>query len=239
VRKAQKRNKRSHNCQHPAFCKRVSLLCLKYEGAYTDNPKEMSPVIHLQASWIIGAYGTRDQRDCRLVAIAGLLPDADGLVLGLDLVNQWLGRPDSLFYATYHHFLFHGLLGALLTAALMAAFAKDRLRVGLLALIVFHFHLLCDLIGSRGPSPEDLWPIYYLGPFTKEPMWLWKGQWALDAWPNRLIGVIALVWSLWLAVEKGHSILGVFHRRSDGVVVAVLRRWRQRLLDLRRAKPLH
>jgi hypothetical protein len=41
-----------------------------------------------------------------------------------------------------------------------------------LSLVTFHLHLLCDLAGFRGPSPEDLWPIFYFGPFDKDPMWL-------------------------------------------------------------------
>jgi inner membrane protein len=191
----------------------------------------MSPITHLLASWVVGAYGTRDQRDCRLVAIAGLLPDADGLGMGMDIANEMLGRGDSLYYATYHHFLCHGLLGALIVSAFMGAFARDRLRVALLAFAVFHLHLLCDLVGSRGPAPEDLWPIFYFGPFTKNPMTLWKGQWPLEAWQNRVIGLVLFGWCFQLAVQKGHSILGVFHRRSDRVVVDVLRQWKIKMLQ--------
>ena len=74
----------------------------------------------------------------------------------------------------------------------LACFARQRLRAAVLCLIVFHLHLLCDLIGSRGPSAVDLWPIFYFGPFSKDPMWLWKGQWPLDAWPNPVFFAIAI-----------------------------------------------
>jgi len=52
----------------------------------------------------------------------------------------------------------------------------------------------------------------------------------LEAWPNRIIGAALLAWALWLATERGHSILGVFSPRADGVVVPVLQRWRKALL---------
>ncbi len=46
----------------------------------------MSPETHLLASWIIAAKATDNPRDCRLVTLAGILPDADGAwyKLGMD-----------------------------------------------------------------------------------------------------------------------------------------------------------
>ena len=124
-----------------------------------------------------------------------------------------------------HHYLLHGALGGILIAALMACFARHRWRVALLALLVFHLHLLCDFVGSRGPAPEDLWPIFYLGPFDKDPMWVWKGQWRLDGWFNRWLSVALFVWGLWLPLRLGYSVVGVFNRRADQVFVGVLRKW--------------
>jgi inner membrane protein len=108
----------------------------------------------------------------------------------------------------------------------IAAKATDNSRdCRLVALAVFHLPLLCDFVGSRGPDPVDLWPIFYFGPFDKDPIWIWKGQWQLDAWPNRLISVGLLAGSFWLAIPRGHSFVGVFSRRLDGVFVKVLRKW--------------
>lgn len=185
----------------------------------------MSPEAHLFASWIIAAKTTDNPRDCRIVALAGLLPDADGLVLVADWVSAWLGRPEVYLYQRYHHFLLHGLWAAVLFAVVAGCLAKRRLRVVLLTLAVFHLHLVCDLVGSRGPSAYDLWPVFYLGPFSKQFMWIWHGQWPLDAWPNRVIAVGLFAWALWLAVKEGHSVVGVFSRRADVVVVGVLRKW--------------
>lgn len=186
----------------------------------------MSPITHLLASWIIAAKTTDNPRDCRLVTLAGILPDADGLGLLIDLPNRLFRHKEAFFYPQYHHWLLHGALGAVLIAGLLACFARQHWRVALLALIVFHLHLLCDLVGSRGPSPNDLWPIFYLGPFSTHPMWTWHGQWRLDGWQNRVITVTLLLWALWLASRRNDSLVGVFSRRADAIFVGVLRKWR-------------
>jgi hypothetical protein len=56
-------------------------------------------------------------------------------------------------------------------------------------------------------------------------MWIWKGQWRLDAWPLRLLTVTMFFAALWLAVRRGYSFVGVFNRRVDEVFVRVLRKW--------------
>ena len=187
----------------------------------------MSPETHLFASWIIAAKTTNNLRDCRLVTLAGILPDADGLGLLVDWANEVLGRKTTFLYQNYHHYVLHGAFGALLVTAILTCFARQRGRVALMSLLVFHLHLLCDFIGSRGPTATDLWPICYLGPFTMNSMyWYWTGQWRLDGWQNRYLTVVLFFWSLWLATELGHSFVGVFNRRADAVFVAVLRKWR-------------
>lgn len=185
----------------------------------------MSPEAHLFASWIVAAKTTDNPRDCRLVALAGILPDADGLGLLVDVTNAALGRPVSVSYADYHHFLLHGALGAAVVTLVLTSFARNRWRVALLALALFHLHLLCDFIGSRGPSPLDVWPIHYLGPVSRHPRWEWSGQWRLDSWQNKCVFVALFVWSWRLTLTLGHSVAGVFNRRVDAAVVGVLRGW--------------
>jgi len=189
----------------------------------------MTLVTHFFVSWVIAAKTTDNPRDCRLVTLAGVLPDADGLGLVVDAANRALGLRETLSYEHYHHFLLHGIFGGLVIATLLACFAQRRWRVLLLALLVFHVHLLCDIVGSRGPEPFDLWPLYYLGPFSKNVMWIWKGQWQLDAWPNRILSVVMFVWSLRIAVQRGYSFVGVFNRRLDEIFVGVLRKWDEAL----------
>ena len=191
----------------------------------------MNPETHLLASWVIGAKGTDNARDCRLVALAGILPDADGLGLLADAVARGLSWRKTLFYEHYHHYLLHGALGAVAITFFLVCFARQKWRVAALCMLVFHLHLLCDFVGSRGPAPEDLWPIFYLGPFDKDPMWIWRGQWPLDAWVNRLVTVGLLGWSMWLGARLGYSFVGVFSKRLDHVFVGVLRKWQSNLLE--------
>jgi len=188
----------------------------------------MAPLTHLLASWVIAAKTTDNPRDCRLVTLAGVLPDLDGLGLLVDGAAYVLGYKRTQFYLHYHHYLLHGALGGALIALAMAGFARRPIRVLLLSPVVFHLHLLCDFVGSRGPDPVDLWPIFYFGPFDKDPMWIWQGQWPLDAWRNRILTLVLFFWALWLALPRGYSFVGVFNRRLDGVLVGVLRKWARR-----------
>ena len=185
----------------------------------------MSPTTHLLASWIVAAYTTDNLRDRRLVTLAGVVPDLDGLSIVIDIANGSFARGNLYYYPQYHHWLLHGLPAALLCSAILAAFGRRRWHVFGLAFLVFHLHLLCDLVGSRGPDATDLWPIFYFGPLSQHPMWTWKHQWGLDSWSNRIITVMLFVWALWLAVKRGDSFVGVFNRRIDRVFVGVLRKW--------------
>jgi LexA-binding, inner membrane-associated putative hydrolase len=190
----------------------------------------MSPITHLLASWIIAAKTTDNLRDTRLVTLAGVLPDIDGLGILVDMANGSLARNNPVYFDKYHHWLAHGLPGALVCALILACFAMRRWRVFWLVLLVFHVHLLCDLVGARGPGLKDFWPIFYLGPLSRSPMLMWKYQWALNAWPNRLLTAILLFCALWMGAKRGDTVVGVFNRRLDRIVVGVLQKWRLAML---------
>jgi inner membrane protein len=185
----------------------------------------MSPETHVLLSWIVAAKTTDNPRDCRLVALAGVLPDADGLGIFVDWTRAALGHPGPSLYQQYHHFLLHGAFGAAVIAGLLTCFAKNCGKVALLALLTFHLHLFCDYIGSRGPSPADIWPICYLEPFRRLPIWMWRGQWQLDGWQNKLVFLVVFVWAWRMTLVLGHSVVGVFNRRADAVFVRVVRGW--------------
>jgi inner membrane protein len=185
----------------------------------------MSPETHLFASWLAGTRTTRTERDLRLAALAGILPDADGLGLLVDWANAGFGRRPTYYYAEYHHVIFHGLPGAIIIALALSVFATDRWRVLVNAFFLVHLHLLCDFIGSRGPSPGDLWPIYYLSPLRSHPMWIWRGQWPLDGWQNHAINLGLFLACLAVAVRSGRSFVGVFSARADRIFTATLQQW--------------
>jgi len=98
-----------------------------------------------------------------------------------------------------------------------------------MCLITFHLHLLCDLLGSRGPSPADLWPICYSEPLFRHPVWFWKGQWRLDGWQNQLASVVVFALSIWVAARRGFSIAEFSGARVDAAVVGVLQKWRGKI----------
>src|SRR5262249_58237132 len=93
-------------------------------GCWEDGVRRVvSPVTHLLASWIIAAKTTDNQRDCRLVTLAGILPGVDGLGLGVDMAREALGYRGSLLFSHYHPYLFHGFPGGLLIAAVLPGFS--------------------------------------------------------------------------------------------------------------------
>lgn len=67
-------------------------------------------------------------------------------------------------------------------------------------------------------------------------MFMWSGQWRLDGWQNRVITIVLLFWSLWIASGREDSIVGVFNQRVDRAVIPVLKKWRNALLP-RKPKP--
>ena len=192
----------------------------------------MSPLAHYVGSWLIASVTTENPRDRKLVTLAGVLPDADGLGAIPDLVGSWFSGRECTFYyyQKYHHLLLHGWPGAVVVSILLAFFARQRWRVLLLALLMYHLHLLCDLVGSRGPTPGDLWPICYSEPLFRHPLWFWRYQWKLDGWQNQTIFIVIFAAALWLAVKKGFSFVEVISRRLDAVFVKVIRNWCEEFL---------
>jgi hypothetical protein len=122
----------------------------------------------------------------------------------------------------------HGLPGALFLALSASFLAFRRLHVFLCSLAIIHLHLLCDLIGSRGPDPYDIWPIYYLAPFSEELTLQWQGQWALDAWPNMVVTGLLIAYVLYRTVAFGRSPVSMFSMKVNIAVTETLRkRWNQ------------
>ena len=191
----------------------------------------MSPLTHLVGSWLVAVATTDNPRDRKLVTWAGVLPDADGLGVIPDVVGSWIsGKECSFhFYQTYHHLLLHGWPGAIGVSILLTLWARGKWRVLLLCLFTFHLHLLCDLVGSRGPTIGDLWPICYSEPFFRHPIWFWKHQWKLDGWQNQTIFIVLLTASFRVAAKHGYSFVEVISQRLDSVFVKVLQKWRHDL----------
>ena len=192
----------------------------------------MSPVVHLMGSWLVGSVAAKNSRDRQLVALAGIIPDLDGFGMIVDVTRSIISdQPNTFqFYARYHHVLCHGWPAAIVLCGLLTFFARERWRTFGFCLVTFHLHLLCDLLGSRGPSPSDLWPICYSEPVFRYPIWFWKNQWKLDGWQNQLVFLAIFIISLKRAISSSSSVVEIFSNRADHVFIKVLRGWHNRIL---------
>jgi len=92
----------------------------------------------------------------------------------------------------------------------------------LLVFISFHLHLLCDLIGARGPD-GDQWPIPYLKPFSNTLQLTWHGQWALNAWQNFAITGLLLLATFWIAWRYDSSPIELVSQPANRALTQTLR----------------
>jgi hypothetical protein len=195
-----------------------------------------------------GRPTTLTRREKTLVVAAAVAPDIDGLGIVPELLTRNTSHP-LLWFSEYHHTL-HTLafamvctLAAYLIAGPMAAGSLSDFTFGpairkpqpsvrrstshpeltaFLVFISFHLHLLCDVIGARGPD-GDQWPIPYLKPFSNTLQLTWHGQWALNAWQNFLITGFLLLATFWIAWKYGSSPVELVSERGNSATVATLR----------------
>jgi hypothetical protein len=128
-----------------------------------------------------------------------------------------------LWYSSYHHLLCHNLTFGLVLALGAWVIGPRRWLNASLALLSFHLHLGSDLLGSRGPDGYQ-WPIHYLYPFSNSCAMAWNGQWALNAWPNYVVTLLALLAVFALAWHRGYSPLSMVSARADQAFVRTIRR---------------
>lgn len=184
----------------------------------------MNPITHFLVGWVGLERIVPSMRDRGLIAIAGVLPDLDGVGIVVDFSTRMLGLPPTDYYQHYHRLLGHGLPAAIMIAALVAGFGRNRRAVFGLALLAVHLHLLCDIVGSRGSTPLDLWPIYYFAPLSLQPEFSWSGQWPLIGWQNFVITAALLAITLLRSARTGYSPVGLLSARADLELIQVIRR---------------
>jgi inner membrane protein len=182
----------------------------------------MSPITHFFMGWALANTApSLNKTERAIVTWASVVPDLDGLGIIAERLTQNSNHPLT-WWSDYHHILCHNLSFAILIAILAAIFAKQRMKVCLLAFVSFHLHLLGDLVGARGPD-GDQWPIPYLLPFSKQVQLTWGGQWPLNAWPNLLITAILIGIAVLLARRRGFSPLEMFSSKADRALIGALR----------------
>lgn len=186
----------------------------------------MSPITHFLVGWTALEKAVPERRDKAIVAIAGVLPDLDGLGIVIDFATRTLGLPETDYYQTFHRLYGHGLAAALVFALVAFAAAHRRLLTAALSFVAVHLHFACDLLGSRGNGPDDIWSIWYFAPFSTAHEIAWTGQWPLVGWQNMLITAVLIGLVLERAARRGYSPLLMLSPRADRELVAVVRKWR-------------
>jgi inner membrane protein len=181
----------------------------------------MSPVTHFFTGCAFANSGSLSRSERAFVTFACVVPDVDGLGIVAEYLTRHSQNPLEWFSA-YHRSL-HSLPFAVVVAAASFALATQRWKTAGLAFLSFHIHLLEDLLGSRGPDGYQ-WPISYLMPFSRACEWSWRGQWALNAWPNFAITIMLLLVTFYLAWKRGFSPLEMVSLKTDAAFVEVLRK---------------
>jgi inner membrane protein len=191
----------------------------------------MSPVTHGLLSWVLANSIRTDRRGRIAITLAGIAPDLDGFGYPVEALTRTSAQPIEWFHR-YHHELTHNLPTCAAIAVLAWLFAGRSWRVAGLAGLAALLHLLCDLLGARGPDGYQ-WPLPLLQPWS-EHGWTWSGQWGLASWQNFLITLAALSTTVALAVRRGFSPAELVLPRTDVRIVAALRAWlglRERMPD--------
>jgi hypothetical protein len=57
----------------------------------------MSPIVHLVGSWLVAVATTNSARDRKLVTLAGVAPDIDGLGAVADVIISWCSGKECTF----------------------------------------------------------------------------------------------------------------------------------------------
>ena len=180
----------------------------------------MSPITHLLLSWSGASSFAFDRKDRALVTVAGIAPDLDGIGLLWDLTSRQAGQPLAL-WSRFHHILGHNIAFGLFLVMVTFFCATRRVAACLAVLALFHLHLLCDLLGSRGP--DEIWSIPYLLPFSHAGDLVWSKQWPLNSWQNFVITIGALGYVFYQGWKRGISPLELVSLRANEAFVGALR----------------
>lgn len=101
----------------------------------------MSPLVHGIVAWLIALIFVNNVQDRRLIVIAGVAADIDGIFILFD----------RDLFSTYHHTFGHSFVFGILIALTAGMLAKNKIRTGWGAIAAFSGHLIFDLIGSNLP----------------------------------------------------------------------------------------
>lgn len=178
---------------------------------------------HLLISWVSTVQLLQERRERALVALVGVIPDMDGIGIFID---NFTGT--TAFFLKYHHRIGHSLLSGIILVFLAVVLARrQRAIVCLLSACTFSLHMVCDLVGSKGPDGYQ-WPLYLFYPLNPGYELTWSGQWGLDAWQNQVIMLLAVLLCCFYAVTRQISFLEVASQKFDQAAFQMYRKYVRR-----------
>jgi hypothetical protein len=171
--------------------------------------------------WAIANIDGLNRRERAAVTLSGVIPDVDSIGIIAEKLTEGSDVP-LLWWSKYHHVLAHNLGFGLLLMVVVFTLAKRKWITTALAILSFHLHLLGDLVGAKGPDGYQ-WPIPYSLPFSNAWAFTWQGQWAINAWPNFVITIVAMAIAFFLAWKRGYSPLEIISTYVDRAFIRTLR----------------
>ena len=181
----------------------------------------MNPITHALIGWTAAQRICTTRRDTAIVTLASIIPDFDGVGGVVDLITSGSRNPTT-FYSDYHHVFGHNITADVIFSILAAIFSREKIKTGVFALLIYHLHLFCDIIGSKGPDGYQ-WPIDFFYPFYRGFELTWSGQWEVNANQNIATTVAFLFLAFKQARDLGFSPLWYFSEKADQAFVETIR----------------
>jgi inner membrane protein len=166
---------------------------------------------HILSGWVVAsAVPSLTPRERLFAMAAATAPDLDGLAI--------VAGRDA--FETYHHVVGHNLFFGVLVATLLAAWSTHKGTMALLALGLFHLHLVMDSFGSGCD-----WGISYLWPLVQRE-WVNPWRWEFFSWQNLVAAYGLVLVTIVIAIKQGRTPLEMIAPTLDRQLVALARRLR-------------
>lgn len=204
-------------CKNHLACPQKCFFNANINLSAAAQETSMNLITHALIGWCAGLHSCRPRAEVVAVAAASVIPDIDAFGALIDLARGG----EAEWFTAYHHKFGHCLPFCLLLVVLAWLWRKNA-RLCLWIAGIFHLHLLCDLIGARGPDGYQ-WPVYYLFPFSDRGL-TWAYQWEINAWPNILLTVLLILSFLWQTASYGYSPLSLLSKSADRSFVETLQK---------------
>lgn len=179
----------------------------------------MNPVTHYTLSWLTASQFALNKKQRITVAVAGIIPDVDGIGIAAEFVSRHTSL-ELNWWSDYHHVMGHNVTLACIVAFIALKITRN-VKCSVISFMVFHLHLLCDILGGRGPDSYQ-WPIDYLYPFSDSVQLSWSGQWMLNGWQNITITVASLLIIAIVIIKKNISPTEIFPEKIDQAVIKTI-----------------